>query len=60
MAPLWLFFSGAASLTFWMCLQEGNFLKGVDKQTVKREGIFICLLMFSSQKYSFKQVNKMV
>ena len=29
-------------------IDQGNLLTGIDKKTVRREGISICLLMFSS------------
>ena len=28
---------------------QGNLLRGIDKITVRRKGVLICLLMFSSQ-----------
>ena len=37
------------SLSGSKCPNQGNLSKGIDKKTVKREGVSICLLMFSSQ-----------
>ena len=37
------------SETLKMTENQGNLLKGIGKKTVRRVGVSICLLMFSSQ-----------
>merc|ERR1712008_252848 len=37
---------------------QGNLLRGINKKTVRREGISICLLMFSSQKQTYYKETK--
>ena len=37
---------------------QGNLLMGIDKKTVRREGISISLLMFSSQSHIFYNETK--
>ena len=42
----------------WACPEklhffQGNLFRGIDKKTVRREGISICLLMISSQQHSY-------
>ena len=39
-------------------LNQSDLLRGIDKKTVRREGVLICFLIFTSQKLTFYKETK--
>ena len=45
----WRMYGGSVAIVVILAIEVGNLLLGIDKKTISRQAISICLLMFSSQ-----------